>query len=438
LRAADRRAQAGPSVRPIREVRVSETQLRFHPLSFVPEGDEVLVGRPDIDSYAVLPVEGAALLERLTRGATPADAAGWYAETYGETVDMPDFLQTLDGLGFVQPTGPAPDAPQVEPADGTPVRFQRLGRAVFSPFAFVLYLLVVLWWLVVVSRHPELTPGPHQVFFTDSLLLVQVLIMFGQLPWLFAHESFHVLAGRRLGLRTSLGLGTRLYVILVFETRMNGLLTVPRRRRYLPFLAGMLLDVVAICGLGIIASFFETPGGGESLPGRIALAMAFPILTRFAYQFLLFLQTDVYFVIASALGCYDLHAATRAVVRNHLWRALRRPDRHLDVGQWSERDQRLARWYAPFFAVGVVVLVGLWLLALRPVLLGIVRLSVQGFQSPVHDAHFWDTTLFVALNVAQLAFYGLIYLRNLARYRRTRAADRSAAPAATLGWSQAS
>jgi hypothetical protein len=392
-----------------------DTQLSFHRLSFVREGeDEVMVGRPDTDSYAVLPVEGAALLERMAAGMTPAAAAAWYERAYGEPVDMPDFLATLDGLGFLRGEDQAVAAQHQ-------VGLQWLGRALFSPAAFGCYLLIVGWWLVLAGRHPELRPHPDQIFFADSLLLVQLLIMFGQLPWLLLHESFHVLAGRRLGLPAELGLGTRLYVFVVFETRMSGLLTVPRRKRYLPFLAGMLLDVVAVCGLGILAHLCRDSTGQLSLAGRLALAMAFPILIRFAYQFILFLQTDVYFVFASLLGCHDLHAATRAVVRNRFWRALGRPERVVEESAWSEQDRRLARWYAPLFAVGIAVLVGVWLLALAPVIAGILRLSVEGFRSPTHGAHFWDTTLFVAVNVAQLAFYLYVYLRGYARLRRTRA-----------------
>src|SRR5262249_42189792 len=152
-------------------------------LSFVPEGDdETMVGRPDTDSYAVLPAEGAALLERMAGGMPPAAAAAWYEQTYGQPVDMPDFLATLDELGFVRHTGEAAAGPA---ASGG---LRRLGRAVFSPPAFGCYLAVICCWSVLVSRHPELAPRPHQIFFTDSLLAVQLLIMFGQIPWLFLHE----------------------------------------------------------------------------------------------------------------------------------------------------------------------------------------------------------------------------------------------------------
>jgi hypothetical protein len=57
--------------------------LRFHPLTFLDDGEDTVVGRPDVDSYVVLPADGAALLRRLYGGTAPADAALWYAQQYG-------------------------------------------------------------------------------------------------------------------------------------------------------------------------------------------------------------------------------------------------------------------------------------------------------------------------------------------------------------------
>ena len=63
---------------------MSDTSLHFHELSFLPEGDDVLVGRPGSASYAVLPVDGGSLLERLVGGASLAEAADWYEAAFGE------------------------------------------------------------------------------------------------------------------------------------------------------------------------------------------------------------------------------------------------------------------------------------------------------------------------------------------------------------------
>ncbi|WP_393097034.1 hypothetical protein [Streptomyces sp. LN325] len=75
--------------------------LVFHELSFVPEGEEVVVGRLDTGSYAVFPADGAELLRQLMRGMTLGAAADWYETTFGEDADLQDFVTTLRELGFV-------------------------------------------------------------------------------------------------------------------------------------------------------------------------------------------------------------------------------------------------------------------------------------------------------------------------------------------------
>ncbi len=391
---------------------MAEPSVQFHPLSFIPEpaDNEVLVGRPDTESFAVFAADDAALLQRMWAGLPPDQAAAWYEQTYGQAVDMPDFLGTLDELGFLRQAG------EEITAIG-PVRFQRLGRIVFSPAAGCGLLVIFACWVVVIARHPELAPNPRQVFFTGSVVLVQLLVVFGQLPWIGLHEASHVLAGLRLGLPSRLGLGTRLYFV-VFETRMNGLLTVPRRQRYVPILAGVLVDLFVISALGLLAFAAEGPGGTEPLAGRLALAIAFPILVRLAYQLLLFLRTDVYFVVATALGCHDLHAAARAVIRNRIWRVLRRPERLVDEDQWTGRDRRMARWYAPLFLVGATVMIAIGVLVVGPILVHIGFLVWQGLTSRPGGAHFWDSLLFSILNLAQFAAFGFIAVRDRHRIRR--------------------
>jgi hypothetical protein len=146
--------------------------------------------------------------------------------------------------------------------------------------------------------------------------------------------------------------------------------------------------------------------------------MEFPICTRFAYQFLLFLQTDVYFVLATALGCYDLHAAARTLVLNRILRVIGRGDRVRAVDGWASRDLRVARWYAPFFAVGVAVMFAVWFLALIPVMTGMWHLASDAFHQGISSARFWDATVFIAINAAQTGFFAYVALRNRAQGRR--------------------
>ncbi len=373
---------------------MGDLTIAFHELSFVPEGDEVVVGRVDAESYVVLPTDGAALLEEMVRGVPPDRAAQWYESTYGEPVDIDEFLETLHELGFVRSEGSGPESTTTP----GPVPLRRLGRAAFSPFAWAAYAAVFGVWLVTVIHNDDLLPRPGHIFFADSLLVVQFGIIFGQLPLVFLHEACHVLAGRRLGLRSRLSVSNR-YLYIVFETQMNGLLSVERRKRYLPFLSGMACDVVVFSLLGLLAHSTRTAGGAFSPVGKIALALAFTVLMRFAWQFQLYLRTDLYYVFATALNCHDLHNASTALLRNRIWRLLGRPNRVVDEEQWTEYDRRVGRWYGPFISLGIVVMLLITVLGSLPVTVQYIEIAVRSMRGGVGDGSFWDGLLALVILV---------------------------------------
>ncbi|QKW20687.1 hypothetical protein HUT16_17860 [Kitasatospora sp. NA04385] len=390
---------------------MNESTIALHELSFVPEGDEVLVGRLDTGSYAVFPADGAQLLRRLTEGMPLDAAAEWYEETFEEAVDVEDFLDTIRELGFVRETGDE----RAEPA--APVGLRRLGRAAFSAPAWVCYLAVVLLWLLALTRYDGLRPDPSQVFFVKSLLVVQLVITFGQVPLLLAHEGFHILAGRRLGLPTKLRLSNRLTYI-VAETETNGLLSVERRKRYLPFLAGMLCDAVVLAGLGLAALAGRHADGSFSTAGRLCLALAFTVVMRIVWQFQLYLRTDLYYVFATALGCYDLHEAAKAVLRNRIWRRLGRPERQVDESGWTAQDRRVGAFYGPFIVLGFCTLAAITVFASIPVTLEYLRIAARALGSGRVDARFWDSALSLLLNAAQVATLIVLARRKRREQRR--------------------
>ena len=82
-------------------------------------------------------------------------------------------------------------------------------------------------------RSPELVPSYHDLFFTRYMTVLELVTFLGQFPLILLHELAHALAGRRLGLRTRLSIDRRMYYV-VFVTELDGLVTVPRRKRNLP------------------------------------------------------------------------------------------------------------------------------------------------------------------------------------------------------------
>lgn len=387
----------------------------FHALTYLPEGDDVVVGRRDIDSYVVLPVEGAELLRHLESGLSPALAAEWYAAEYDEHVDMDDFLLTLSDLGFVRGDtfGPGDPGDVVE----TPVRWQRIGAAVFSAPAWVAYGLLVAAAAIVCIADPQLVPTPDDVFFVQSLVIIELTLMVLQIPLTLLHELFHVLAGRRLGLRTRVRLGNRFY-FLVFETVMNGLVSVPRRQRYLPMLAGLLADLLVIAGMILAAAWLRGPGAawpGASIGAGLALALAFTTLPRMLWQGYFFLRTDGYYLISTVTGCHALHEAAWWRLRNVWARLIPAKEGTADgSAQFTATDLRVSRWYASLMLLGYLAAGAFALLVGVPIAWKFLSTAVDNaFLGGTTDVRLiMDSAIFLALSSAQLLLALVLALRS--------------------------
>lgn len=392
---------------------VSGTRLRLQPLTYVDEGDEVMVGRPDTGSYGLFPRDGAEVLRYLAAGATLEQAASRWRERTGETLDVADFLETITDLEFVVADGEEPVAP-------TRVRWQRLGRVLFGPPAMAVYAAIVLGGIGAMVLDPAVRPSYRSLFFTTRLAAIPIVLALVQFPLLLVHEAFHALAARRLGLPSRLGIGRRFYY-LVAETRLDALYSVPRARRYLPFLAGALIDAVGAGAFTLGAVALRRVGAPGWLSG-LALALAFTNLLRIAWECLFYLETDFYFVLNTASGCADLHGAARSRVRAALARLLRRRPAAPVAGEWSDRDLAAARWYAPLMIVGYGVSLASLLFVGLPVAVrfwSTVVARLDGSQ-PRSLATLIDTVFFLLITLTELSLLGYVTVRDLRRRRARR------------------
>ncbi|WP_199926029.1 hypothetical protein [Streptomyces sp. NRRL S-495] len=379
--------------------------LPMRRLVYLEEADEVTIGSPETDTYAVFPADGAELVRMLADGLTPREAAERYRTAHGESVDIADLVEVLAELDLFRPA----DTPTAETA---PVRWQRLGGLLFGRPALVGYALLTALAAVEMVRVPALVPRTDNLFFTTSYTLVVLLLFFGQAPLLALHEAFHALAGRRLGLRSRLSVGHRL-VYLVLETSLDGLVSVPRRQRYLPILAGMLADVLAIAVLTLIA---DVTRGGAATVARLCLAIAYATVLRLAWQGFFYLRTDLYVLLSTALGCVNLHAAAVDVLRNTVRRVTGRPPVDLEVHH--PVDRRAARWYAWLMVVGYAFTLTMFAGVVVPTayrLLHDVWLRMTGQGS---TAARLDSIVLLLLSLAQTAAVVVLAVRERRAARR--------------------
>jgi hypothetical protein len=392
-----------------------ERPLRLHPLTYLAEGDEVTVGRADISSFGLFPVDGAELLRHLEAGHAPSEAARWYAEQYGEQVDIAEFIEVLQELELL-----VADGETVQEA--APVKWQRLGRALFSPAAWTGYALIVAATIAAMIHQTALVPTYHNLFFThSSLVLLMLGIALGQVPWMLVHESFHMLAGRRLGLPSSLRIGRRFYYI-VFVTNLDGLVSVPRRKRYLPMVAGMVADVLVLSVLTLSAAALHGSSGFAGLVYRLLLSMAFGVVLRLAWQFYFFLRTDLYYMVITVLGCNDLQATANQLLRNRFWRLVGRPAKLVDESAWHPRDAAVARWYSWLMVAGYALVISMLVTTAFPVGLRLTEQAIHELTVARSVLTVGDVLAFLALNFWEPVLAAALAVR---AFRRRRSRKRS-------------
>jgi hypothetical protein len=180
------------------------------------------------------------------------------------------------------------------------------------------------------------------------------------------HELAHVAAGRYLGVDARVRLGYRL-IFPVLETNLTDLWMVPRRRRYVAYLAGAVSDLLAASvALAILWSHHHgwialTPGLYRALELIVFIAGCVVV-----WQMNVFLRTDGYYVLSNALGCRNLAGDAKAYLRARLRRRDGSGGAAADAA--GDHPSRLVRAYAIGYALTVAALSLLGVLGLAAVL----------------------------------------------------------------------
>jgi len=403
----------------------SESRVSVYPFSRQQEGSEVVIGRPETGAYLALPADAVEILDYLQGGETVGGAQILYQRKYGEIPDMEDFLDLLEKKGFLYPAG-------CEPAEAAKPRVrqhfasipQRVALYLFGPTAFRVYSIIVAAGFTAAALQPGLLPGPYALYFAENQAVRALLLFLLSYAAVFVHEMGHLLAARALGVGSRMSFGHRLW-FLVVETDLTGLWSVPRQSRYLPLLAGPLIDAVS-AALLILVTF---AGVREWIPMpmlafQFIQAMIFLYLMRIAWQFFFFTRTDFYYAIANYFNCRNLLGDTEGFLRNFL--AGFRLARPVNQSHIPAAEARIIRAYAPVWILGRVLALGMLIFVTIPVsfkyLRGIVVTLRAGSDA---DLIRWvDSLVLVTLTLGPLMVGFVWWLASLGKeWRKNREAS---------------
>ncbi len=381
-------------------------ELRASALTVTHDGDDFVLGSPTTGVYVSVPEPGAVLVEALNRGETLERATEAASAAAGTEVDGAGFVAGLAEAGMVVPVATPADTPgRTAAGPGRPVRLvhgvsQRTAARLFGPAAWAVYGSAVVLGVLIVVTAPAVRPRYSDLWFLDDralavLALVPLWTVLGAL-----HEMWHWLAGRAVGVPAVFRLSHR-GPYLAFETDLTQIVTLPRRRRYGPFLAGMAVDCCVLSlalalRLGIAKGVLALPGPVDRLLAAVVVVELLGLLNQWL---LLFLRSDGYAVIANALHCHNLYRATWLTAKRRLLRLA--PDEQRELAATSAHDRAVARWFSLVYCAGLAGVA--WVAAVWTVPFVIGTLRWAGHQlvatSP-GDARFWTA-------VAMVAYLGL-------------------------------
>jgi putative peptide zinc metalloprotease protein len=380
--------------------------VAVHPFTRQREGEEIVIGNPDTGVFLAVPPEAVDVIDLLATGKSVGEVSDLHFQKTGETPDLEDLLNHLESRGLIAPQVTVKD--KVQSGTTIPaIRFhfsrfpQSLARLLFSYPLLALSAALVGLALAAVFNDHALTPVPADLVFPDHIALswaVFTVIGYGAI---FLHELAHLIGARSLAINSRMRISHRLWYI-VAETDLTGLWSVPRRQRYLPLLAGMIVDAtgaacIVLCLFGIHSHLFSF----SPFTLRLLRALAFANIMRIFWEFFLFVRTDLYYVAATLLNCKNLLVDTNTFLRNQLARltSLVQPVDQLGI---PATERRAIRLYAPFLVAGRTWAVFTLVWVTFPVLAGywnslmpVVRAGYSAGHSEFVDALVVATLLFV-------------------------------------------
>ncbi|WP_169981140.1 hypothetical protein [Microbispora sp. H10836] len=345
------------------------TVVRLRELAFRRDGSQWIVGRPDGDEFVAVPYEGMRAIELLSAGVTVEETERRLRAETGVNLDVGDFVRALGTLGFVE----KPGAPA---ASAGPPTFPRLRprhvRWTLHPLLHLLVAGLIAAGIATAVVRRETLPGWRDLLWSErgTLVLASQIVVGWAL--IFLHELAHLSAARAAGVPGRIRLGTRLQFLAV-QTEVSGVWLAGRRVRLTVYLAGMATDASA-CSAALLLTAVVGRQPALSLVALTSLGML-------ATQFLVFMRTDVYFLLQDLSGCRDMYGDASAYVRHLALRLLRRPSPDPLAGL-PRRERRALRTYAVLLVVGTAACLGVAFAVTAPATLTLLGRAVGVLAAP--------------------------------------------------------
>jgi putative peptide zinc metalloprotease protein len=394
-----------------------DSRLALRPLTVVGEHDEFVIGEPATGRFFAVPPAGVRVLDGLRDGKTIGEAAS-DASSPEESLDALDFARVLLRAGFVaevdgQPVraaGATDEVPEFNPIAG------RLGRLLFSTRVAAASGAILILVIAAFVVEPAMRPRFENLFIAPQPAVSFAVIFAMTMVSAMLHELCHWWATRSLGAPARIRLSRRFY-IPVMETDVSGLWGLPARLRYGPFLAGMVFDVLVLTvalalRIGWSYEVIDLPPAVVRTLAALVTLKVFEIM----FQFLVFLRTDLYAVMITALGARNLDRVTR--LRLKLAFRIARPAERAELEAAHPRDLAVSRWYSLCYVLGLLWAVWFFKAWFYPATFVVFTWMASTLEkAPLGSGYWWQAAVVAALVSIDVIWPVAVYLRQRAAHR---------------------
>lgn len=406
-----------------------DTVVSVQPFTQQPEGEDVIIGVVELGVFLAVPPVAVELLEYFAQGKSVGEVSELYQDKYGETLDVDDFLGLLESKGVIKLGGDEMDASPGVPSSqqqARPVRYhfqdfpQSLAQRIFSRPVLVGCFLTVALAVAAIVRDRSLMARPSDFFFPEHRALSWVIFTIVAYITILVHEMGHLVAARSVGVSSRMGISNRLWY-LVAETDLTGLWGVPKGQRYLPFLAGLLIDTVSSAMLVLLLFARDQKWLELSMfTVRLIRAMVLSYWLRIAWQFFLFVRTDVYFVIVNFFNCRNLLKDTEGYLRSLLARVIPwiKP---VDQSGIPSSERRVIRAYAVVWVLGRLMAFSILFSVTIPVAFSYIRDLTSAFRAgySANPYNFIDSSVLSAVFLVPIIIGFILWIDSMIRRERT-------------------
>ena len=284
------------------------------PLSVQKDGDDYLVGNAELGDFYQFPEQALKILNMLMSGLTASAIQSRLHDEYHETVDVDGFVEQLTSIGFIYPGAERTKVQEHLDAVARDSRrtfnvSPRIAQAIFSAPMMTAYSAMVAYAVVSAILDPRLRIDFNAFYIERYRTPFLLFVLSLALVHVAFHELSHMLAAARHGIKSKYGLSNRLWMI-VAESDLTGILTLPRSQRYFPMLAGLMADMLWASLLTILVKILLTVGAG-SFAVQLVQALVLDIIISMRWQFNIFIKTDIYFVVCNYFRHPDLDGDAR-------------------------------------------------------------------------------------------------------------------------------